>query len=193
MPNNEKSWVKLPEGRLSFPKLFEPAPGFNGGEPKYETEVLIPKSSPLNELKSRFAAIVMEKFPDETKRPVFQLPIKDGDSLNQARVAAGKDPRPELEGMNVVKARSKQKPPVIDLQNRPITSAEDAKGGFWAQVVVSPFYYSHVGGGLSMGLDAVQITRKDTPFGSAFDLEDAFGPVQNQADGMDPELEGMFA
>ena len=179
MATRKRFRVTTPEGRLSYPALFVPTNGgFENQEPKYGVEVIIPKSTDVSDLKQACANTLLEQFPSEGSRPKTPLPIHDGDAINAKRVADGKDPRPEVAGAWVIKAKSKDKVAIVDENVQPIMDQAKIYGGCWVRISVTPFWFDKgVNNGLSFALNGVQFARDDTPFGNPFDVNAAFGPT----------------
>jgi hypothetical protein len=121
--------------RMSYTNLFTPRAMNEGDEPKYSLSILIPKSDSETLAK-------IEKAVEEAKKigirlwggkPVesLKLPLRDGD-----------EERPDQEeyaGHFFLNASSRQKPGVIDKNNREITDVTEVYSGCYGRVSIN-FY-----------------------------------------------------
>lgn len=161
--------ILTPTGRLSFPALFTPK-SFDGGEPKYDTTLLLPKKGTEQFITSLRAAVrdaAKEKWGD--KLPAnLRNPIRDGAE------------KPELDGFGeevwFIRASSKNKVPVIDSAGNEVLVAGDVYPGIYARLRVRAFAYEAKGNkGVSFGLRAVQvILGQGKPLGGTVTADTAF-------------------
>jgi len=185
-----------PEGRLSFPALFEAKAPVPGADPKFSATVLIPKDGAgvaefMQKVQAGIMAKVAEKWPNEATRPKqLRIAIKDGDLVKfESGEMAGtlkKDKYPEMAGCWVIPASSKNKPGVVDAAGNPILVADQVKAGYWVRISFNVFAYSNVNVGVSCGLQNVMLVRTDDPFGQASRAEDDFSAFFNQTGGEAP-------
>lgn len=164
------------EARLSYVHLNEPHSN-NGGEPKYGTTVLVPKSDV--QTKARIdAAIeyakqkgVAEKW-NGTMPPVVALPIYDGDGVRPNGDPFGA----ECRGCWVFTTSNKNPVQMVDAGMNPIVQKGEIYSGCYARVCVSVFAYNQSGKrGVGFGLEAVQKLRDGDPLGGGVSVADAFG------------------
>lgn len=165
--------------RLSYCYLFQPQEALGGGDPKYSVTLLIPKSdtATINKIKAAMAEAA-ENF--RAKNGAASLPanprhpLHDGDGLTDAGDSYG----PECRGCYVLKARSKQKPVVVDAFGNPITDPGEVYGGAYGRASISFFGYNTAGSkGIGAALLAVQKLHDGEPFGtvgSADDFNDGY-------------------
>lgn len=200
-----------PEGRLSFPNLYEAKAAQTGAEPKYSCTVLVPKDAPgvaewIARLQQGVQARIAEKWPNPDKRPKsFKFGIKDGDkAMFESGENSGslkKDKYPEMAGCWVIQATGKNKPTVVDTAGNPVFDAGQIKAGYWVRMSFNLFAYSNVNVGVGCGLQNVLLVRQDEPFGSQSRAEDDFSAFFEAANGgaatpssVKPETDaGMFA
>lgn len=188
MAEKNRTW-KTPEGRLSFPALFEPKklnPN-QPGEPKYSATILLPKDSPevqkwIAEVKEEFVAIIAEKWPDPKKRPApeaLKKALKDGDTAKfdtgEMSGTLKREKYPEMAGHYILAANSTRRPSVIDRKGAAITNPDLVYPGCWVKILVQFFAYSNVNVGIGCSLGHVLFCRDDTPLGgSGMTAEEGF-------------------
>jgi len=156
--------------RLSYTHLLQKYVGNAGGEGKYQTNVLIPKSE-----KKTVAAI--QQAIENAKRIAVQskwggkepkkleMPLKDGDVEKDDEVYAGH---------LYVNAKCETKPGVVDKHRQPIMDEEEVYSGMWAVVSVTFYGYDVSGNrGVACGLNNVMKYKDDDRLG---------GRVSAQAD-----------
>ena len=171
--------------RLSYTHLFSPYAHNNGGEAKYSTTVLVPKSD--LETKTRIdSAIEAAKQAGKDKwngvvPPILAVPVYDGDGV---RPSDGMPFGDECKGHWVFTASSKQAPGVVDLGANPIMDQSEMYSGVYARVSVNFFPYNSNGKkGVGCGLNNVQKLTDGEPLGGRSTPEEDFGapqPVQPQ-------------
>lgn len=164
------------EARLSYVHLYDPHSN-NGGEPKYGTTVLVPKSDV--QTKARIDAAVeyakqkgvAEKW-NGVMPPVVALPIYDGDGVRPNGEPFGA----ECKGCWVFTASNKNPVQMVDAGMNPIVQKGELYSGCYARVCVSVFAYNNAGKrGIGFGLEAVQKLRDGDPLGGGVSVADAFG------------------
>ena len=171
------------EARLSYVHLSEPYSN-NGGEAKYSTTVLVPKSDV--QTKARIdAAIEYAKQKGVAEKwngvlpPVVALPIYDGDGVRPNGEPFGA----ECKGCWVFTASNKNPVQMVDAGMNPIVQKGEIYSGCYARVCVSVFAYNSNGKrGIGFGLEAVQKLHDGDPLGGGVSVADAFGgaPVVQQ-------------
>ena len=195
--------VKTPKARVSFPSLFKAKAYDEGKEPKFEADLVFPKSADLKALKVMCATALREKFgPDamnitESENGVAKpgskgklwWPIRDGaektDKDGKARDGYGPD-------TVYIKVSSKNKPGIVDQNAYRITDAGDMYGGCYATAYVNAYTYDNKTRGVSIGLQTMQKVAEGEPFGSRSNPEDDFEPITEDdfdkvEDGAEPE------
>lgn len=165
--------------RFSFVHIFEPQEPVNGGEPKYNVTLLIPKTdtTTLGKIKEAIAE-AREKFCQRNganalpAKPVHNL--YDGDGLRKNGEPFG----PECKGCYVLSVKSKRKPVIVDSFKNDITDPAEVYSGCYGRASIDFFGYNTAGSkGISAGLLAIQKLADGEPFGtvgSADDFDDDF-------------------
>ena len=167
--------IVTPEGRLSFPSLFEPKQGYADSPPKYEATILLPKDGEgvaefIRSLQAQVKAEIEKKWPNPDNRPgKLRMGIKDGDTVEFENGAnAGKlkkEKYPEFAGCWTIHATSKNAPQVVDSTGQFIKSAAQVKAGYWVRISFDIFAYNNKNVGVGCGLHNVLFVRADEPFG----------------------------
>ncbi|HEY8464208.1 MAG TPA: DUF2815 family protein [Bacillota bacterium] len=182
MSKNNPQHVVTGKVRLSFVHLFQPYANPNGGEPKYSTMILLPKSDTAT--KARIDAAIQAAITagvssrwNGVRPPQLAIPIYDGDG---SRPSDGMPFSPECKGHWVFTASSKQAPQIVDVGLNPIINQSEIYSGVYARVSVQFFPYANSGKkGIGCGLGNVQKLEDGEPLGgrtSAADDFAAFGP-----------------
>lgn len=165
--------------RFSYAYLFEPQEPINGGEPKYNVTLLIPKSDTATMAKIKQAiADARENFCERNganalpPKPVN--PVNDGDSLKDNGEAFG----PECKGCYVLRAKSSTKPVIVDAFRNEITNPTEVYSGCYGRAALKFVGYNKAGQkGITAVLLSVQKLSDGEPFGtvgSANDFDDDF-------------------
>lgn len=166
--------------RLSYTHLFQPYANRNGGEAKYSTTILVPKSDTAT--KQRIdAAIAAAKQAGASKcwngdiPPIVAVPVYDGDG---ARPSDGMPFGDECKGHWVFTASSKQPPQVVDPQVQPIIDQSQVYSGMYGRVSVTFFPYNSNGKkGIGCGLNNVQKLKDGEPLGGRTTAADDFSAM----------------
>lgn len=178
MNNQDPQSVVTGKVRLSYAHLFTPYTRLNGGEPKYSTTILVPKSDIAT--KQRIDAAVnaaiehgvKEKF-NGVRPPMIAVPIHDGDGV---RPSDGMPFGEECKGHWVLTASSKDAPDVVDINLNPIINQSDIYSGVYARVNIRFFPYANSGKkGVGCGLGPVQKLEDGEPLGGRISAASAFG------------------
>jgi len=182
-----------PEGRVSFPTVFEPRAFAQGGDAKYGVTLLFDKdSADLSDLRKAAIQAVTDKWgPDKAKWPAN---LRSHD-LSTYLSPTGKDGWPfrdgDLQGYDgyentvSVKFSSKTKPGLVDRAVMPIVSQEEFYAGCYARVQCAPFAFDTSGNrGVTFMLNHIQKTRDGEAFSGKGRAEDAFDalPAEFQND-----------
>lgn len=164
--------------RLSYVHLFTPYTNPNGGEPKFSTTILLPKSDFATKQRIDFAiqaaiqAGVSSKW-NGVRPPQIATPIHDGDGVRPSDGMLFGD---ECKGHWVFTASSKQQQAVVDASVQPILNQTEIYSGIYARVNVNFFSYANSGKkGIGCGLGPVQKLADGEPLGGHMSAEEAFG------------------
>jgi len=170
--------------RLSYTHLFEKYTPEGGGEGKYMTNVLIPKSE-----KKTVAAL--EKAIDEAKKAgivgkwggkepkKLELPLHDGN-----------DKEDEVyDDCYYVNAKCSTRPGIVDRNKAAITDEEEIYSGVWAYVSVTFFAYDVNGNkGIACGLNNVMKFKDDERLGGRVSAEADFADIDDDDDDDDDDM-----
>lgn len=178
--NNSPTHVVTGRARLSYTHLFSPYANPNGGEAKYSTTILIPKSDTAT--KARIdAAIEAAKRGGVALKwngvmpPIVAIPVHDGDGV---RPSDGMPFGDECKGCWVFTASSKNAPQIVDTGMNPIIDQTAVYSGIYACVSVGFFPYANSGKkGVGCGLGNVQKLDDGEPLGSKTTAADDFGEM----------------
>lgn len=161
--------------RLSYANIWQ-AKSINGGDPKFSTSVLIPKTDTdtLSKIKAAIKAAYEEgesklKGKGKTAPPLSTLktPLRDGDAERPDDEA--------YQGCFFVNANSNAAPGVVDRNRQPIFDTSEIYSGVYARVSLT-FYAFNVNGnrGIACGLQNLQKVRDGEPLGGRTRAEDDF-------------------
>lgn len=165
------------EVRLSYVNVFEPRANQNGGDPKFQVTVLLPKSDTVTyaainrEIQAELQNGVATKFGGQMPA-MPAIPIHDGDGLRPNGEPFGE----ECRGCWVFTASSKQRPEVVDENLQPILSPTAVYSGCYGRVSIRFFAYNQAGKkGIGCGLGNVQKLRDGEPLGGGSTALQDFG------------------
>ena len=161
--------------RLSYANIWQ-AKSINGGEPRYSSSILIPKSDTKTVAKVK-AAMQAAYEEGESKLkgtsrtvPLFaslKTPLRDGDTE-----------RPDDEayaGHWFLNANSNTAPGVVDANREPIIDTSEIYSGVYARVSLSFYAFNNNGNrGIACGLQNIQKVRDGESLGSKARAEDDF-------------------
>lgn len=163
--------------RASYAHVFQPATPPGGGEAKYQITMLIPKSD-VNSYNAIVAEInrVLQEGIQKTfggqmpARP--SIPLYDGDGAKQNGEPWGE----ECKGHWVLRASSKTRPSVVDVNIQPILDPNAFYSGCYARATVNFYAYSQNGNkGVGCGLNNVQKIADGEPLSGRTTAEEDFG------------------
>jgi len=159
--------VITPVARLSYPYLFRKAEGLNGGEGKYQCELIFEPDADLSELKKAVEQAAKDRWGDKIPKNL-KSPFRNGDTDR-----AEKD---GYAGNTFIGARSKDKPGVVvGRDRRPPYEESEVYGGCYVKASVTAFAYDSAGNkGVSFALNNVWKLRDGDPFGNARSAEREF-------------------
>jgi hypothetical protein len=131
----------------------------------------------LKKLKADLDACLIEQWPDPATRPRIPIvasqpgtgpksPIKDGDVAVNDKHIPIKETNPEYAGHFIVTAscNENQRPHVVG-SNKQTIDPNLCKSGYWYKVNLNAFAYTGGSGGVTVGLNGVQLIREDECLG----------------------------
>ena len=163
--------------RASYAHVFEPSTPPGGGEAKYQITMLIPKSDV-----NTYNAIVaeMNRALQEGLQKTFggqmparpSMPLYDGDGTKQNGEPWGE----ECRGHWVLRASSRTRPSVVDINIQPILDPNAFYSGCYAPATVNFYPYNTNGNrGVGCGLNNVQKIADGEPLSGRTTAEEDFG------------------
>lgn len=188
--------VRINNVVICYPHLYErhAPPGTTNA--KYGAEFLLhPEKNQveLARIHQAFQQVVKEAGKGD-KLQYIKSPVKDGDTLNQEAAAKGRNTRPELAGMKVIRASDvNYQPAVVDRNLQPIPEAQS--GMLFGGCVVNAFidvYWSNnqANPGCYLGLRGVQLVDNvnvEKLGGGALDAEQMFSKVEGAPEALVPD------
>jgi hypothetical protein len=164
--------------RLSYVHLFTPYASQQGGEAKYSTTILLPKTdiATKQSIDAAMNAAIKEGIASKwngVRPPVLAIPVYDGDGV---RPSDGMPFGEECKGHFVFTASSKQPPEIVDLARQRILNKTEIYSGIYARVSVRFFPYASNGKkGIGCVLGPVQKLEDGEPLGGRVSAASAFG------------------
>lgn len=165
----ERTLVWTPVGRFSYPFFVTPDSGRQYSDDKYKSDLLIPKpvfKEHGKELQDAVLQVGRDHFGTkfDLKSGKWRIPFKDTDKDDTVVEA--------FKNSILIRAKSKRRPQFVGPRKindkfPDLTEAEIAAiaGGHWGTLYVSIFAYDQKGGGVTLGLNAVQYWKADEAFG----------------------------
>lgn len=184
---------------LAKARAFQP-----GSPPKFSIDMLFDKKNEqhmvmLNALAVALNECLLEQWPDVKTRPLTPIvakttahgpksPIKDADVAVNEKGHPILEANPEYAGHYIVRAScNEDKPPHIVGGNKQTINPSLCRSGFWYKVNCNAYAYTGGAGGVTIGLNGVQLIKEDEAFGGGQPSADSmFGAVE----GANPELYG---
>lgn len=165
--------TKTPEGRVSFPKVFERS-DFSG---KYECTLVFPKGTDLTALKQIAAAAVFAKWGENRPAGLRNPFRKCGEKME----VYGETFDPD--DIFVAFRSANRRPGLVDAAAQPIMEQGEFYPGCWARISTNAYTYTVKGNsGVAFGLINIQKIRDDDPLaGSSVKAEDEFAPLPGSA------------
>jgi hypothetical protein len=164
--------------RLSYVHLFTPYSNQQGGDAKYSTTILVPKTDIITKqrIDSAINTAIQEGIASKwngVRPPVLAIPIYDGDGV---RPSDGMPFGEECKGHFVFTASSKQAPEIVDSAMQRILNQTEIYSGIYAMVSVRFFPYASNGKkGIGCGLGPVMKLEDGEPLGGRISAASAFG------------------
>lgn len=163
--------------RASYAHVFQPQAPQGGGEPKYQITMLFAKSDQAS-YQAICAAINqaledgVQKVFGGQKPPRPKMPLYDGDGVKDNGEPFGE----ECRGCWVVRASSKVRPSVVDVDIQPILDPNAFYSGCYARASVNFFAYNQNGNrGVGCGLNNLQKIADGEPLSGRTTPEEDFG------------------
>ena len=185
--------VIISEAILSYPKLFVPEAGPNGGEPKYGCTLIPIDETSLPKLKRAALAVAYEKLGEDKAKKL----IKAG-KLKMPFIKTTEDDAGYPEGSTYIRPRSKTKPGIVSRFPDPENPKKPAKitdpaemypGAIVAAQVVA-FYYNTSGNqGISFAINGLQKLRDGERLAGAAPAEDVFSVDESVVAGFGDDVE----
>lgn len=149
--------------KLSYPNLFHPV-GFGDdmSNPKYNTQIIIPKDSPAaKQIQAEYAKVAQaaldaKKLTKSNLTPLVRPVGSRVGILIDCDLDREKWPSVIYGGCYVMRAKSAKKPIVCDRAGRVIEDEDEIYGGVIANVNIDIYAYTKGGGGLTVSLNGVQ-------------------------------------
>jgi hypothetical protein len=182
--------VITPEATLSYPHLFEPVAGPDGGEPKYAATLVFAPETDLSALKAAAMAAAVEKLGSKEK---VETAIRTGKLAWPFREADEESGYPK--GSIFFGARSKAAPGLVsryagpDGKPKPITLEDQKPGnpldlypGCKVRASLVAFYYDYMGmkKGVSFALNNIQKLGEGTRLDNRRAASDEFEADLNE-------------
>ena len=174
--------VKLKHVRLSYPHLFTPKAGPDGGDPKYSAAFILDKEkdkAQIKELKAAIAKVHAESPIAKTKIPDDKICLKDGSSKPDTY-------EDTVMFINASRGMKQGAPPVVNKNpKQALTEADDiVYGGCYVNAVVDLWVQNNKWGKrINATLETVQFSGEGERFGRApVKPEDEFEDIEEEDD-----------
>lgn len=168
--------------RLSFANVFVPV-SINGGDEKYSTSILIPKSDKAT-LKKIKAAVESAKELGKSKwggkvPAKLHTPLRDGDEEAEDKGEA-------YAGHYFLNASSKNKPGIVDRNREEIIDTTEVYSGCYARLSINLYPFDVNGNkGIAAGLNNIQKWEDGDFLGGRSRAEDDFDELEDDGEGDD--------
>lgn len=179
----EKKKFVTPEGRVSFPQLFEPK-AFGNQPAKYSMTLLFPKNADLTVVKQAIKNAAIEEWGDKADAMIAKIkqdpkrwPFHDGDKEKPDMVG--------YPGHYYISASSKatNQPGLVNRSKKPILDEREFYAGCYARAELIAYAYDNeFGKGLGFSLQNVQKLREGEPFTGRRSAENAFDDLEELED-----------
>jgi hypothetical protein len=173
--------ILTPEGRVSYPSLFE-AKADPSGRLKYGCVLIFPKSIDLSVLEKAALETLERKWGSKAKSMLkegkLRWPIRDGGE----KTAAGYGP-----DVVFINLTTFSQPGVVDRyagpdgRPRPITDPRAIYAGCYARAATGPYAYDKQGNrGCAFGLNALQFLRDGERLDGRLPAQDEFDALEGE-------------
>ncbi len=165
-----------PEAILSYPHLFTPQPGMNGGPAKFSASFIFVEGSDLDALKRAAVAVAKDKWGDKA------VDMIRGGKLRMPFRTDWED-KGYPENSTFIGARSKNAPGLVAWDGETIiTDEKEFYPGVIVRAQISAFAYDTNGNkGVSFGLDNIQKVREGERLDGRISAKNAFDAVEPPA------------
>ena len=173
------------DSRLTYEHVWEPV-SINGGNPKYSTGVLIPKTDAetVGKIRKAIEAAYHEgesklKGSGKTVPPMsaIKLPLRDGD--------LERPDDPAYAGMWFVNANTDHAPGIVDLACNRILDRSEVYSGCYCRVSLSFYAFNSNGNrGIACGLNNIQKVRDGEPLGGRISAEAEFAGLEDPSESL---------
>jgi hypothetical protein len=144
-PKYDKVQTVTPIGKLSYPSLFEPQPGYEGRGLEYKTEIYFDKGdAAVEKLQADIQKVLKNYFGDRKIPTDVTLPLFLQDREISRLKENGKDNDNLVKGAYMFRAKTNAengKPVVVDKDLNPILDKSEIYGGVKARVSVTLAVY----------------------------------------------------
>jgi hypothetical protein len=169
--------------RLSYIHLLEPREAQAGQKPKYDAQLIIPKTcTKVIEQINQMVQYARDNAVQDGRAwaKTAKSPLRDGDGERPN----GGNYGPECKGCMVMNASSTRKPGIVDRKLQQIIDPAEIYSGMWANVDLAFATYDMSGNkGIKVYLNNVQKVRDDEPLGGASErAENVFQAVADDDD-----------
>jgi len=168
------------EFRVSFAHVFEPKLNQTTGRYKFSLQMLIPKTCNIEALKAIAREAVAARWPDPSKVPPLDNPVKDGDIDIMSDGVLRREKYPECAGCWVIdiseqaddRQGQRKVTDILGPGKEKITSPSEFYSGCYARAVVNAFTYAKDAqnpqkrNGFGFGFKGLQKLRDGDPLGA---------------------------
>lgn len=172
--------------RLSFPNLFKAVAFEEGGDKKYDATFLIEKGSDNDKrVQKAIKEAAVAKWGAKADAILKSI---QGNNNKYAYKDGDLKEYDGYEGMMSIKAKTKERPILVDQARRPIAEEDGVfYAGCYVTAVIDVFAYdTKMGKGISAGLTGVQFVKDGDAFGAARpEAEDLFEDLSEGAEAED--------
>ena len=168
-----------PYSVLSFANVFVPKPRAEGSPAVYSCSLIFgpaeQKSKEYKAMLDSCIAAAREKFGDKVRLQDLMMPFRDAGEKADKYVGYE-------EGKTYVSPWTKNRPGIVDNQNRIINDPNEVYAGQIVRAQVVPFAWTNSGKkGVSFGLNHLQIIKGDAPrIDGRVPVDKAFGVVDSE-------------
>ncbi len=178
----DRKHIVTGKARLSYVNVFNPKPGKDGGEAKYSSTILIPKTDfPTRQrIDGAINAAIQEgisKLWAGVKPQILAIPIYDGDG---GRPSDGQQYGDECKGHWVFTASSKFRPQIVDLGGNPIIGESEIYSGVYAHVGLDFFPYNNQKKGVGCSLSSIIKIEDGEPLGGRTSVNEDLAALTGQ-------------
>jgi len=164
--------VTTPVFTVSYPALFEAKTSFEGQPPSYHVTMMWHKDTDLSSMHEAIEQVAVKKWGKVPAK--LQMPFRDG---NEKLDDKGKV-KPEYVDVIHARAKSMERPGVVDANVQQIMDPSEVYGGCKARASLNVYAWEFAGKkGVSFALNNLQKTGDGEAFGVSRTAEDDFDVV----------------